>query len=68
MVVLTDVLRLVSWLIQEIGLGFPNADPGGLCGRLLCPSFSKVELFTLQDEERLKMKECGHNNLGESCF
>ena len=47
MVVLTDVLRLVSWLINEIGLGFPNADPCGLCGRLLCPSFSKVELFTL---------------------
>ena len=47
MVVLTDVLRLVSWLIQEIGLGSPNTDLGGLCGGLLCPSFPKVELFTL---------------------
>ena len=47
MVFLTDVLRLVSWLIREIGLGSPDADPGGLCGRLLCPSFSKVELFML---------------------
>ena len=47
MVVLTDVWRLLSWLTQEIGLGFPNADLGGLCGRLLCLSFSEVELFTL---------------------
>ena len=47
MVVLTDVLRLVSWLIREIGLGFPNGNPCGLCGRVLCPSFSKVELFML---------------------
>ena len=47
MVVLTDVLRLVSWLTQEIGLGFPNANLGELCGRLLCLSFSKVELLTL---------------------
>ena len=27
----------------------PNADLGGLCGRLLCPSFSTVELFALQE-------------------
>ena len=47
MVVLTDVLRLVSWLIREIGLGCPNADLCGVCGRLLCPSSPKVELFTL---------------------
>ena len=47
MVVLTDVLRLVSWLIQEIGPGFPEAGLGGLCGRLLCPSFSKLESFAL---------------------
>ena len=46
----------------------PDADLGGLCARLLCPSFSKVELFTLQDEEHLKLKECGHNNLGEGCL
>ena len=47
MVVLTDVLRLVSWLIQEIGLGFLNTHLCGLSDRLLCPSFSKVELFAL---------------------
>ena len=47
MVVLTDVLRLVSWLIREIGPGFPGAGLGGLCGRLLCLSFSKLEPFAL---------------------
>ena len=48
MVVLTDVLRLVSRLIQEIGLRFLNTHPCGLSGRLLCLSFSKVELFALK--------------------
>ena len=47
MVVLTDVLRLVSWLIQEIGLRYLNTHLCGLSGRLLCLSFSKVELFAL---------------------
>ena len=46
-VVLTEVLSLVSWLIQEIG---PRSLHTHLCGkstRSLCPSFSKVELFVL---------------------
>ena len=47
MVVLTGVLRLVLWLIQEICLEFLNTHLCGLSGRLLCLSFSKVELFAL---------------------
>ena len=61
MVVLTDVLRLVSWLTQEIGLGFPNADLGGSCGR-------RWSYLHSQDKECFKMKERGHNNLGENCL
>ena len=52
MVVLTDVSRLVSWLIREIGPRFPEASLGGLCGRLLCLSFSKLESFALTVRKR----------------
>ena len=37
----------VLWLIQEIGLRFLNTHLCGLSGSLLCPSFSKAELFAL---------------------
>ena len=47
MVVLTGVWRPVSWLIQEIGPRSLRTHPQGLSTKLLCPSFSMLELFVL---------------------
>ena len=47
MVVLTGVLRLVSWLIQEIGTGSLHTHPYGLSTKLFHPSFSMLELSVL---------------------